>query len=53
MSRNELTLIFGLMFIFVVLPVVGMIADDWHKQNCKMELAKNHVPFDDIEKVCK
>lgn len=53
MSRNDLTLIFGLIFIFVVLPVIGMIVDDWHTQNCKIELVKNRVPIDEIEKVCK
>lgn len=53
MNRDDLTLTFGLLLIFVVLPIVAMAVSEWQKKECRIEMAKIQMPINDIERVCK
>jgi predicted Na+-dependent transporter len=38
---------------FVVLPLLGLGISDWHKQNCRVELAKVGKTTEEIKELCK
>lgn len=46
-------LIIVIILAMVALPMVGMAVSEYHRYDCKVELAKAGRSVDDIKKVCK
>ena len=38
---------------FVILPLMGMALDDWHRKDCRVELAKVGKSAEEIREICK
>ena len=43
----------GLMVLCVVFPLVVMVADDWRKQSCRVDMVKAGRTVDEIKELCK
>ena len=43
----------ALIVAFVVIPLVGLSISDWHKQDCRVELAKVGKSTEEIKELCK
>ena len=51
--NEDFKLFIWLMVFCVVIPVIVMIASDWQKQNCRVELVKAGRPVEEIKEICK
>lgn len=51
--NDDFKLFIGLMVLCVVFPLGVMAVDDWHKQDCRMELAKAGRTTEEIKEICR
>ena len=53
MDNKDLKAMALVLFALMVVPMVGFGISDWHKQSCRIELAKAGRPVDEIRELCK
>ena len=50
---SDFKMILCLMAVFVALPLLGLIIQQWRQQDCRVELAKTGRPVAEIVEICK
>jgi hypothetical protein len=50
---NDFKMVLCFMAVFVALPILGLIIQQWHQYDCRMELAKAGRPVAEIVEICK
>lgn len=50
---NDMKWVVMLIVVFVGFPLLGLGVSEWHKQDCRVELAKAGKTVEDIKELCK
>ena len=52
-TDNELQWFIAAILLMLAMPMVGMVLNDYHKSNCRIELARAGKTAQEIVDVCK
>ena len=51
--NDDYKIFIWLLCLVVVLPLIGMALDDWHKKDCRIELDKVGKSAQEIKEICR